>query len=140
MSHLNYCSVIWHFCGTTLSDKLERVQIRALRAVYVDYESESCVLLERANMTTLKDERVMGIAIMTFQIENNLCPCYLENVITHKEYRHHLRSGQNCLVLPHMDNTKFGLNSFTYAAPRLWNKIPINIIDSQTLTSFKETN
>ena len=31
--HLDYCSVVWHSCGATLTQKIERVQNYALRMI-----------------------------------------------------------------------------------------------------------
>ena len=31
---LTYCHIVWHFCGASDARKLERVQEKALRAVY----------------------------------------------------------------------------------------------------------
>ena len=40
MSHFNYCPLVWHFCGATNTNKLERIQFRALRCVFLDVESD----------------------------------------------------------------------------------------------------
>ena len=34
LSHLHYCSMVWHFCLKSDSDKLEKLNKRALRSVY----------------------------------------------------------------------------------------------------------
>ena len=36
LPHLTYCGMVFHFCGASDSRKLERVQERALRAVFRD--------------------------------------------------------------------------------------------------------
>ena len=33
-SNFNYCPLVWHFCSKTSSDKLERIQYKALRLVF----------------------------------------------------------------------------------------------------------
>ncbi len=40
MCHFNFCPLVWHFCSKLDTDKLERLQMRALRFVYTDYESD----------------------------------------------------------------------------------------------------
>ena len=34
LPYLTYCHLVWHFCRASDSRKLERVQERALRAIY----------------------------------------------------------------------------------------------------------
>ena len=38
-SNFNYCSMVWHFCSKTNTEKLEKIQQRALRIVFNDYVS-----------------------------------------------------------------------------------------------------
>ena len=33
LPHLDCCSVVWHACGTTLSDRVERIQNYAMRVI-----------------------------------------------------------------------------------------------------------
>ena len=37
--HFNFCPLVWHFCGESNTQKLERIQNRALRFVFDDHES-----------------------------------------------------------------------------------------------------
>jgi hypothetical protein len=39
LSNFNFCPLAWHFCTDKNSKKLEKVQERALRFVYEDYNS-----------------------------------------------------------------------------------------------------
>ena len=40
LSAFNFCPVIWHFCSEANNKKLEKLNYRALRHVYKDYESD----------------------------------------------------------------------------------------------------
>ena len=39
-SNFNYCPLVWHFCSKTNTEKLEKIQFRALKVVFCDYESD----------------------------------------------------------------------------------------------------
>ena len=39
MSNLNYCPLTWHFTTETNVKKIEKIQERALRFIYDDYQS-----------------------------------------------------------------------------------------------------
>ena len=47
-------SSVWRFCGATNTKKLERIQFRALRFVFLDFESDYDTLLDRAGLPTLE--------------------------------------------------------------------------------------
>ena len=40
MSNFNYCPLVWHFCGEVNTKKKEKIQERALRFIYQDYNSK----------------------------------------------------------------------------------------------------
>jgi hypothetical protein len=39
LSNFNFCPLAWHFCNKSNTSKLEKIQARALRFIYEDYES-----------------------------------------------------------------------------------------------------
>ena len=50
LSNLNFCPLAWHFCTDKNSEKLEKIQERALRFVYDDYSSSPlklCLKMQR---------------------------------------------------------------------------------------------
>ena len=75
LPHLTYCSITWHFCGRRNSDKLEKLNYRALRLIiqyqqgtYETYDE----LLQRINQSArfFKKNFVNDIYI-TFTIRTN---------------------------------------------------------------------
>ena len=56
-----YFSVVWHFCSSTNSEKLESLNKRALRVVFNDRESTYSHLLDRAAATPLYKLRVQNV-------------------------------------------------------------------------------
>ena len=56
MPQITYCHTVWHFfraSDSTIGRKMERVQERALRAVYCDTRSSYDELLRKAKLATL---------------------------------------------------------------------------------------
>ena len=39
LSNFNYCPATWHFCSEKNTKKIEKIQERALRFIYEDYEN-----------------------------------------------------------------------------------------------------
>jgi hypothetical protein len=48
LSNFNFCPLSWHFCSETNTKKIEKIQERALRFVYQDYEASYENLLIKA--------------------------------------------------------------------------------------------
>ena len=66
LPHLTYCHTVWHFCRASGSRKLERVQERALRAVYCNRTALYEKLLKTAGQPTLQNRRLQDIAILMY--------------------------------------------------------------------------
>ena len=74
LPYLTYCHLVWHFCRTSDSRKLERLQERGLRAVYRNKHATYSQLLERAKLTTLLNRRLQDICILMYKVKHRLCP------------------------------------------------------------------
>ena len=48
MRNVNHCPFMWHFCGQANKQKLEKIQERALRILFADYNSSYMMLLVKA--------------------------------------------------------------------------------------------
>ena len=91
LSHLQYCSIIWHNCLKQDTDKLEEINKRALRVVYDDYHSTYNELLKKAGRTTLFSRRIQNIAIIIYKSVNNIAPQCVTELVKPKISRYELR-------------------------------------------------
>ena len=55
------CHIVWHNCRSWDERKVERLQERALRAIYCDKSSPYEELLKKANLPTLRNRRLQDI-------------------------------------------------------------------------------
>ena len=62
--NLTYCHILWHFCKASDARKLERVQERALRAVYNDRNATYEELLKKGRLSSLENRRLQDILIL----------------------------------------------------------------------------
>ena len=67
LPHLTYCHLVWHFCNASDRRNLERIQKRALRAVYKTRSASYQELLDRAKLPTLYNRRLRDIATLMFK-------------------------------------------------------------------------
>ena len=131
-SNFSYCPVVWHFCSKLSTDKMEKLQYRALRLVYSDFISSYEDLLKKANMNTLQMTRIRKIAIETFKILNNLSPSYILDLVKFKNTNYSFRY-QNLAELPRVNTESYGRKSFRYEAVHIWNSLPNEL---RTTTDF----
>jgi hypothetical protein len=80
-SNFNFCPLAWHFCTDKNSKKLEKVQERAPRLVYEDYNSSYEELLQKAKVPSLQIRRMRTMALETYKIINKLAPVCLHDLV-----------------------------------------------------------
>ena len=81
LCHFEFCSVVWHFCGKTSIRRMEKIQERALRFVYGDYDTTCHDLLHKAKLPALELGRERSITILTYKILHDKAPNYLKDLI-----------------------------------------------------------
>ena len=137
LSNFNYCSVVWHFCGVANSKKIEKIQERALRFVYKDFSSSYNDLLEKGDHSMLYIKRLRYMAVEVYKSLHDIGPDYLKSLLKVNECRYDLRSIKP-LIQPKCNTVTYGLNSYSYKGPKIWNGLPNDIKSAITLDEFKD--
>ena len=137
LSNFNFCPLAWHFCTESNTKKMEKLQERGLRFVYNDFFTSYEDLLTKAKLSTLHIRRMRTMAIETFKILNNLAPPVLTNILQKRENRYNFRYS-NILQIPTVRTSKFGKNSFRYAAHVLWNSLPEEFRKCSNFNQFRQ--
>ena len=66
-------------------------------------------------------------------------PLYLSDLLHFEKHQHTLRSESTKLLLPGPRSKRtYGHSSFVVAAPRLWNKLPLELREAKSVTIFRE--
>ena len=74
LPHLTYCHLVWHTCRSSDRRKIDRIQERALKAVFSSH-SETCENhLAHARLPSLQNRRLQDIAILMYKVKNGLVP------------------------------------------------------------------
>ena len=135
LPYLTYCQTVWHFCRSSDARKLERIQERALRAVYCDNKSTYEELLQRAKLPTLHTRRLQAIAIIMYKVKKGLAPSYIADLFIVTNSHYHLRNSD--FVIPRFRTVTYGKHSLTYLGPVIWSKLDKFIRSSESLDIFK---
>jgi hypothetical protein len=115
LSNFNFCPLSWHFCTETNTKKIEKIQERALRFVYEDYNCTYQELLDRTKIPSLQVRRIRTMALETFKIINGIAPPCLHSLVKFKENKYNFRY-TNVLQIPSVRTTQYGKKSYRYAA------------------------
>ena len=66
-SNFSYCPLTWHFSGEVNAKKIEKIQERAFRFIYSDYNCSYESLLVKSQLPSLKVRRLRSIALESFK-------------------------------------------------------------------------
>lgn len=135
LPYLTYCHTVWHFCRQSDARKLERVQERALRAVYCDSHSTYQQLLVKAELTTLVNRRLQDIAIIMYKVKHEMCPLNIRRLFKRQNSAHNLRNSD--FIIPRFETVTYGKHSLRYLGPKLWQLLNQECRNQQSLTAFK---
>ena len=135
MSCFRYCPLVWMFCSKGYSKKLEKINVRALRAVKSDFETPSVNMLIKHNSKSVHRVNLQMLAIEVFKSLNDLNPSFMSDFFTLKTASTDFRNGRP-LKLP--DRRECRTDSFVFRAVLLWNNLPMNLKQAQELKDFKK--
>ena len=136
VSNFNYATTVWHLCGITNSRKIEKLQERAFRIIYKDYESNYLTILNKNKTPTLHMQRIKKLLIMMFKVMHNIGKPFTPDFFTLTTSDYDFRN-KNTLVKPNCNTSKYGIQSFLFQGVDIWNKLPNEIRLLDDLNSFK---
>jgi hypothetical protein len=125
LPHLHYCSVVWHSCSKTISDKVERVQNYAMRVILQrPPRSSSEALRNVLGWTTLHRRREFAMLLQVRRCLRKEAPAYLcDKFVTNSEFGYRGTRGENKLHLFH-PNTNYYRSSFEFLGASSFNRLP----------------
>lgn len=139
-SILDQCNSLLYGLPKYLLDRVQRVQNTAARLVCCTKRSEHITpILQQLHWLPLAKRVKFKILLLTYKCLHGMSPTYLSTLINQKVPTRALRSSSSgiTLVLPKSNTRSFGDRAFSVVAPTLWNTLPTEIKEAESLTSFK---
>jgi hypothetical protein len=133
-SQFSYCPLLFMFCSRALNDKINRIQERALRLVYLDYTSSVEELLEKDGSVTIHHRNIRLLATEMFKATKGLGPEIMRDIfVLNKNPRR-----ERAFHIPSVKTEHMGKNSIRYFGPIVWDDmLPKKFKSIQTLEKFK---
>ena len=125
------------FHSRTINNKINRLHERALRIVYSDFKSSFEGLFMKDNSFSIHERNIQSLAIEIYKLLNGLPPSFLNNVF-HKNISnsYDLRNHKE-LYSRNPKTVRYGTETVSYMAPKIWSKVPETIKMSSSLETFK---
>ena len=137
-SQFNHCPLIWMFHSKTLNNKINRLHERALRIVYSDYKSSFCELLRKGKSFSIHHKSIQSLAIEIYKFLHNLSPCIMNNIFkVNQTVPYDLRK-RKVLQSRKPTSVRYGTETISYMAPKIWTLFPETIKSCDRLKSFKQ--
>lgn len=137
MPIFNYCCSV--FCSLNLenSNKLQRSHNACIRFITnCGFRDHISPLRENLGYLTLDKTRKLHTLNLLFKILKTDTPEYLKSkfIYSNTQYQHNLRNYHK-LNIP-LSRTNYYHDSFSVNAARLWNSLPLNIIEKPSVSTF----
>ena len=135
-SQFGYCPLVWMFHSRILNSKINRIHERALRITYNDKSSSFQKLLEKDNFVTIHHRNIKILATEKCKFLQGLSPPLMNEIFVERNNNYSLR-GNNVLTRRRVDSVRYGTETVSFLAPKIWDTLPKNIKDSESLDNFK---
>jgi hypothetical protein len=138
---IDYCITSWGFAAKKHVNKVQRLQNRAARIITGNFswETRGIDLVEQLGWQSVVQRRDYFTAVLVFKALNGIAPVYIQDLFT---FCHdiNIRSTRNTagnnLYVPQINKCVFG-QSLQYNGARIWNELPDNVKNANTLSAFK---
>ena len=122
----DYCSPLWGVCNKTLTDNLQKFQNRAARIIAgASYEIRSADVLRTLDWENLETRWYLTKATFLYKVLSNSAAPILKDSFTSRN-----------ILLP-KPNREFLKRSFKYSNAYLWNNLPFEAKQAQSIYTFK---
>ena len=142
VSHLDYCNAVLYGLPDITINRMQRVQNMCARLVLRRTKWDSAkACLAKLHWLPIRQCITFKICVLTYKLLHRQGPGYLQDFLQYKHSNSNrsLRStmDHSLLVIPRTKCKTFAARSFSVAAPTLWNNLPKDLRESDTLLSFK---
>ena len=109
-SQFQYCPLIWMFHSRQLSQKINKIQERALRITYKDTESTFDELLQKDCAVTIHTKKLQILMTEMYKTKNELNPSFMQEVFRENTTPYNLRNN-NEFIQPRVRSVSNGTES-----------------------------
>ena len=137
ISQFSYCPLVWMFHSRGKNNKINRIHERCLRIIYNDKKSTFYELLEKDGSVSIHKRNLRFLACEMFKLKRDMASELVkELILPNRQHRYELRNNPDFAV-PIVKSAHKGLESLSYIDPKIWQLLPLEIKETETLLQFK---
>ena len=106
-----------------------------MRITYNDKSSSFQNLLEKDNSVTIHHRNIKILATETYKFLQGLSPPLMNEIFV--ERNNYSLPGNNVLTRRRVNSVRYGTETVSFLAPKIWDILPKDIKDSESLDIFK---
>ena len=114
-SQYQYCPLAWMFHSRQLRHKIDKIQGRALRVTYQDYEFSFEALMENDRSITVHQRNLQYLMTKMYKTKNGLDPAFMREIFCLQESQYNLRNS-NDFSLPRIKTVTYGSETIALEA------------------------
>ena len=131
-SQFNYCPLIWMFCSRVQNSKINSIHERSLRTIYKDYKNSYSDILDLHGEKSIHQYNIQYLMIVVYKFLNGLSPPIMEQIFNIRENTYNVRNFRT-FSTRNVKTHIYGTETVTYKSSQLWNLVPPEIKNSQSL-------
>ena len=94
------------------------------------------LLVEKDNSATIHHRNIKILATETYKFLKGVSPPFMNEIFVEKNNNYSLR-GNNVLTRRRVNSVRYGTETVSFLAPKIWDILPKDIKDSESLDIFK---
>ena len=117
-SHFAYCSLVWMFHNRTLSNRISKLQKRALRLVHNDNTSSFYDLLQKDNSFTIHHRNIQKLALKMYSVKHLIAPKIMCELFNEANFPYNVRQDLS-FPLYNAKTVLYGTETLSYLGPKI---------------------
>ena len=128
ISRIECCNSLQNELSVAVVEKLQRIQNASARVILIRSKRDNVTpMLLELHWLPIKSRITFKTLLLTFKCLHGLAPPYLSALLSPYCLTRSLRSSDKLLLKQSTSRTKIGEKSFSCAAPRAWNQLPLTV-------------
>lgn len=126
LPHLDYANSLLYGLPDSSIKRLQKIQNCAARLITRTKRraQSSRTLRKKLHWLPVESRITYKIASLAFKCVHRIAPDYLNNLVKPYQPTRQLRSSDSCLLSVPNRRKKYGMRSFSFSAPTIWNSLP----------------